>query len=58
MRQTIQKLKIMQHLHSVKTHPSAEMVYNAVKEEVPTITLATVYRNLNSLANAGKILKL
>jgi len=57
-RQTIQKLKIMQHLQSVKTHPSAEMIYNAVKEEVPTITLATVYRNLNFLAGEGKILKL
>ena len=48
----------MQHLQSVKTHPSAEMVYDAVKKEVPTITLATVYRNLNSLSEDGQISKL
>ena len=57
-RNTSQKLKIIEHLKSVKTHPNAEMVYVAVKKELPTISLATVYRNLNSLAKQGKILKL
>lgn len=57
-RNTIQKIKIMNYLSSVDTHPNAEQVYNEVKKEVPTITLATVYRNLNILAEEGKILKL
>ncbi|MBS3121360.1 transcriptional repressor [Candidatus Woesearchaeota archaeon] len=55
-RNTIQRIKIMKYLKSVKTHPTAEMVYNAVVKEIPSITLATVYRNLHNLANKGKIL--
>ncbi len=55
---TNQKLKIMEHLKKVKTHPTAEMVYNAVSKDLPAISLATVYRNLNLLAEQGKILRL
>lgn len=31
-------------------HPTAEQVYEAVRAENPTISLGTVYRNLNQLA--------
>ncbi len=55
---TVQKLKIIQHLKGVRTHPTAEMIYAAVKKEIPTISLATVYRNLNQLSREGKVLKL
>ncbi len=57
-RMTIQKKNILEYLRSVKSHPTAEMVYNNVKHEVPKITLATVYRNLNQLADDKIILKL
>ncbi len=57
-RNTTQKIKILEFLRSVKTHPSAEDVYKAVKEDLPTISLGTVYRNLNLLAEQGEILKL
>jgi Fe2+ or Zn2+ uptake regulation protein len=57
-RQTIQKLKILEFLRSVKSHPTAEIVYNHVKKELPMITLATVYRNLNNLAQDKEILRL
>ena len=57
-RLTNQRFKILEHLRSVKTHPSAEMVYEAVRKDLPTISLATVYRNLNLLSQEGKILKL
>ncbi|HLC89291.1 MAG TPA: Fur family transcriptional regulator [Candidatus Nanoarchaeia archaeon] len=57
-RNTVQKLKIKEYLGTVKTHPKAEVVYVEVKKEIPTITLATVYRNLNSLAEEGEILRL
>jgi len=55
---TNQKLKIMEHLENIKTHPTAEMVYHAVSKELPAISLATVYRNLNLLAEQGRILRL
>jgi len=57
-RMTNQKLKIMEYLAKVKTHPTAEDVYRAIKKDLPQISLATVYRNLNLLAEQGKILKL
>ena len=57
-RNTNQKIKILNHLKGVKTHPTAEMVYVEVKKELPALTLATVYRNLNHMAEQGQILKL
>lgn len=57
-RQTIQRIKILGYLKSVVTHPTAEMVYIAAKKEIPTITLATVYRNLHLLADEGEISRL
>ena len=55
---TSQRMKILDYLRSVKTHPNAEQVYRHVKKKLPSITLATVYRNLNLLAEQGEILKL
>jgi len=57
-RQTYQKLKIAEYLRSVKSHPTAEMVYSAVKKDIPTISLGTVYRNLNLLAEQGEATKI
>ena len=56
-RMTNQRLKILEYLKSVKTHPTAETVYHAVRKHLPNITLATVYRNLNHLAEQGEIQK-
>ena len=50
--------KIHDYLRGVKTHPNAEIVYSAVKKDIPTITLATVYRNLNKMSECGEILRL
>lgn len=55
---TSQKIKILDYLKSVKTHPTAETIYEAVKKDLPAISLATVYRNLNLMAQQGKIIKL
>ena len=57
-RNTSQKIKILEYLRSVKTHPTAETVYNAVKKDLPAISLATVYRNLNTMAKNSEILRL
>ncbi|MFC1754209.1 Fur family transcriptional regulator [Thermoproteota archaeon] len=57
-RMTPQRMKVLEFLRKVKTHPTAEMVYDGVVKDMPTITLATVYRNLNLLAEQGDVLKL
>lgn len=57
-RETKQKKEILIYLKSVHSHPTAEIVYNAVVKIIPSITLATVYRNLNILAKLGTINRL
>lgn len=39
-------------------HPTAETVYNWLKPENPSLSLGTVYRNLNQLADDGSLLRL
>ncbi len=39
-------------------HPSAEYIYNILRKTHPTISLATVYRNLNKLSEIGEIKKI
>jgi Fur family transcriptional regulator, peroxide stress response regulator len=37
-------------------HPSAQAVHDAVRSTLPTISLATVYRNLSLLVKSGELL--
>lgn len=39
-------------------HPSADTIYNMLKEEYPELSLGTVYRNLNVLTDMGLIIKI
>ncbi|MBD3204213.1 transcriptional repressor [Candidatus Woesearchaeota archaeon] len=57
-RRTIQRIKIMDYLKNTKAHPTAEKIHKKIKKQIPTISLATVYRNLNVLRDAGKIVKI
>ncbi len=46
---------ILQYLRQTKTHPSAEMVYNHLKPQIPDLSLGTVYRNLSLFRKEGLI---
>ena len=46
---------ILSCLRSTESHPSADWVYERVKQEIPDISLATVYRNLNLFKEQGLI---
>lgn len=50
-----QREAILSYLKSTRCHPTAEIVYDAVKKVYPNISLGTVYRNLNQLASQGCI---
>ncbi len=39
-------------------HPTAEIIYRNVRQQNPTISLGTVYRNLTLLADLGEIQRL
>lgn len=58
MNHSRQRDVIIEYLKSTKTHPTAEEVFEAVKVQKPNISLGTVYRNLNLLADNGMILRL
>ncbi len=53
-----QREAIKNYLMSTKEHPTADTVYLHVKEEFPNISLGTVYRNLNLLADIGEVTKI
>lgn len=53
-----QRDAILEYLHSTTSHPTADTVYENVRERLPNISLGTVYRNLNLLAESGEILRL
>ena len=53
---TAQKSFIFGYLKSVKSHPTAEMVYEEVRKKLPTISQGTVYRVLNNFKDKGEVL--
>ena len=53
-----QRESIKSYLDTHRTHPTAETVYLDIKQEFPNISLGTVYRNLNLLAEMGEILRI
>lgn len=53
-----QRASIKEYLSNTMEHPTADTVYLHVKEEFPNISLGTVYRNLNLLADMGEVVKI
>ena len=49
---------ILNTLQKNVIHPTADQVYALLHKEYPTISLATVYRNLNQLAEMNVIRKI
>lgn len=56
-RNTIQKGLILDAVFQMKNHPNAEMIYEYISKTYNNISRATVYRNLNQMAESGEILK-
>ncbi|MFO7816025.1 MAG: transcriptional repressor [Halanaerobiales bacterium] len=54
-RMTKQRKTILKVLKNTDSHPTADSIYEEVKKEIPNISLGTVYRNLNLLAEKDKI---
>lgn len=53
-----QRNAVLADLQSRYDHPTAEDVYMSVKNVIPSISLATVYRNLKLLESEGLLLKI
>lgn len=53
-----QREAIKEFLSHTAEHPTADTVYMNIRSVYPHISLGTVYRNLNLLAEQGEIMKL
>ena len=53
-----QRELIYQCLMETHEHPTAEMLYQWLKPENPSLSLGTVYRNLNLLADEGLVTRM
>ncbi|MEF8824600.1 MAG: transcriptional repressor [Desulfohalobiaceae bacterium] len=58
LRFTPQRKAIIEVLHELDTHPTADDLYERVRKKMPKISLGTIYRNLDILYHQGIIQKL
>jgi len=57
-RRSRQREAILNYLKNTASHPTAYSVYEVVRQEIPNISLGTVYRNLRLLKQENMILEL
>ncbi len=57
-RKSRQRDEILEVLKKTDRHPTADWIYMTLKKKMPGLSLGTVYRNLNVLAEQGLIRKL
>ncbi len=55
---TEQRAAVYRFLSSTTSHPNADEVFQGVREKVPGISLATVYKSLETLVTCGLAVKL
>ena len=52
---TPQRLYLFRALEHAATHPTAEELYAAVRADLPTLSLGTVYKTLGELVELGEV---
>lgn len=57
-RKTRQRAVVLEELRAVCSHPTARELYDRVRNRLPTISLGTVYRNLEQLCESGEACRL
>jgi Fur family transcriptional regulator, peroxide stress response regulator len=55
---TPQRLAVLRVLAASEGHPSVEMVYETVKRDFPTTSIATVYKTVHLLKQLNEVLEL
>ena len=57
-RRTIQRSLVLDAVNRLQCHATADEIYALIVQEHPHVSRATVYRNLNQLAESGEIRRL
>ncbi|MBF0780181.1 transcriptional repressor [Granulicatella sp. 19428wC4_WM01] len=55
---TPQRLAVLEYIYVSKTHPSAQDIYQALLPKFNTLSLATIYNNLNALIELGYVIEM
>lgn len=55
LRTSRQRELILQYLRAAEEHPTAETICLALREQMPNLSLGTVYRNLKVLEELGQV---
>jgi Fur family peroxide stress response transcriptional regulator len=50
---THQREIIFRTVYEMRSHPTPEAIYEKVREQIPSISLATVYKNLRTFLDTG-----
>lgn len=53
VRNTRQRQAVLQALQTTRSHPDAASIHKAVRQDLPSISLGTVYRTLDALVRDG-----
>ena len=53
-----QREQIYQTVCASREHPTAQMVYDALRPSMPHLSLGTVYRNLQQMARDGRLMEI
>lgn len=57
-RNSRQRTLIYETVRALGNHPNAEEIYRTVRQQLPEISLGTVYRNLNLLEEMGQLVRI
>ena len=52
---TPQRLALVKILAESKAHPSVEDIYKEIKNQYPTMSLSTIYRNILTIKSLGEV---
>lgn len=56
LKPTYQRIKILEYLDKHEnSHPTVEMIYEALSKKMPTISMTTIYNNLNAFIKRGLV---
>lgn len=56
VRQTKQRTAVIEVLRAARSHPDAAWIHSQVREQLPNVSLGTVYRTLDALVRDGIIM--
>ena len=58
LRQTKQRVAVIEVLRAARSHPDAAWIHAQVRQQLPSVSLGTVYRTLDALVAGGVVVTL